>query len=91
MGHRAGDDVYGRIDTLDHPDVVPLRRIAEAASIGSLLVPTTRSPHWGTDSLLAARADHVTATLASAGWLVEPGDPDDPLCDPERVAAELSV
>ena len=23
MGHRAGDDVFGRIYTLDHPDVAP--------------------------------------------------------------------
>jgi hypothetical protein len=37
------------------------------------------------------RADHVTAVLAAAGWQVEPGDPDDPLCDSKRVADELGI
>jgi len=97
MGHRAGDDVYGRIYTLDHPDVAPLRQIAEVldknitATIGSLLVPTTRTATFGHGNPLAARTDHVEATLAAAGWLVEPGNPDNPLCDTERVAAELGV
>jgi integrase len=97
MGHRAGDDVYGRIYTLDHPDVAPLRQVAEILdaniekTIGSLLVPTTRKIRWGPDNPLRARADHVGATLAAAGWHVEPGAPEDPLCPAERVAAELDI
>jgi integrase len=97
MGHRAGDDVYGRIYTLDHPDVAPLRQIAEVldqnitATIGSLLVPTSRTVTFGHGNPLAARTDHVEATLAAAGWLVDPGNPDDPFCDTQRVAAELGI
>ncbi|HZT66282.1 MAG TPA: hypothetical protein VFA11_10890 [Acidimicrobiales bacterium] len=97
MGHRAGDDVYGRIYTLDHPDVAPLRQVARILdsnienTIGSLLVPTTRKIRWGPDNPLRSRVDHVDATLAAAGWQVEPGDPEDPLCDTNRVAEELGV
>jgi integrase len=97
MGHRAGDDVYGRIYTLDHPDVAPLRQVAQILdaniekTIGSLLVPTPRKIRWGPDNPLRARFDHVDATLAAARWQVEPGDPDDPLCLAERVAAELDI
>jgi integrase len=97
MGHRAGDDVYGRIYTLDHPDVAPLRQIAAvldtniAATIGSLLVPTTRTVRFANGHRSAPRAGHAAAVLAAAGWLVEPGDPDDPLCDTARVAVELAV
>ena len=29
--------------------------------------------------------------LGAAGWLVDPGDPDDPLCDAQRVADELGI
>jgi integrase len=97
MGHRAGDDVYGRIYTLDHPDVAPLAKVAEildhhiAMSIGTLMVPTIRHAQWGSANPLSARADHVDATLAAAGWLVDPGSDDDPLCDARRVAQELDI
>jgi len=97
MGHRAGDDVFGRIYTLDHPDVAPLRKVAEildhniAMTIGTLTVPTIRHAQWGSANPLLARADHVDATLAAAGWLVDPGSDDDPLCDAQRVAAELDI
>ena len=97
MGHRAGDDVFGRIYTLDHPEVAPLAKVAAilddkiTASITTLLTPTTRTIHWGSANPLFARADHVTSVLADAGWLVEPGDPDDPLCDAKRVAEELGI
>ncbi|MDA8283256.1 MAG: hypothetical protein M0Z42_08180, partial [Actinomycetota bacterium] len=97
MGHRAGDDVFGRVYTLDHPDVAPLAKVAAvlddkiATSIATLIVPTTRRVNWGHGHPLLARVDHVDATLAAAGWLVDPGDPDDPCCDARRVAAELGV
>ncbi|MDA8285612.1 MAG: site-specific integrase, partial [Actinomycetota bacterium] len=97
MGHRAGDDVYGRIYTLDHPDVAPLRKVAEildhhvAMSIGTLLTPTLRRVQWGSGNPILTRADHVEATLAAAGWLVDPGTEDNPLCDAKRVAAELDI
>ena len=97
MGHRAGDDVFGRIYTLDHPEIAPLVKVAAVlddkitASIGTLLTPTTRRPHWGKHNPLKDRAEHITATLNNAGWLVDPGSSDDPLCDAERVAAELDI
>jgi integrase len=97
MGHRAGEDVFGRIYTLDHPDVAPLAKVAEilnhnvAMSIGGLMTPTLHHVQWGTANPIAARSDHVDATLAAAGWLVEAGDSDDPLCDARRVAAELDI
>ena len=53
MGHRAGDDVFGRIYTLDHPEIAPLVKVAAilddkiTASIGTLLTPTTRQPSLG--------------------------------------------
>ncbi|HVA73042.1 MAG TPA: hypothetical protein VNF71_00575 [Acidimicrobiales bacterium] len=97
MGHRAGDDVFGRIYTLDHPDVAPLRKVAEildhdiAMTIGTLMVPTIRHAQWGSANPLSARTDHIDATLAAAGWLVDPGSDDDPLCDAQRVAAEVDI
>ena len=97
MGHRAGDDVYGRIYTLDHPDVAPLRKVAAVfddhitTQITTLVVATTRSVHWGRHNPLSRRADHVAAVLGAAGWLVDVGDPDDPLCDATRVADELQI
>jgi hypothetical protein len=97
MGHRAGDDVFGRIYTLDHPEVAPLVKVAAvldekiAASIAALLTPTTRRIQWGRNNPLAARDDYVQVVLGAAGWLVDPGDPDDPLCDAQRVADELGI
>ena len=97
MGHRAGDDVFGRIYTLDHPEVAPLARVAEildnniAATIGTLVTPTVKRVTWGTGNPIAARTDYVDATLGAAGWLVDPGSADDPLCDAERVSAELDI
>jgi hypothetical protein len=97
MGHRAGEDVFGRIYTLDHPDVAPLAKVAAllddniATTITTLLTPTTRGIHWGRANPIFARADHVTGTLAAAGWQVEPGDEDDPFCDAIRVADELGI
>ncbi|MDA8358319.1 MAG: site-specific integrase [Actinomycetota bacterium] len=97
MGHRAGEDVFGRIYTLDHPDVAPLAKVAAllddniTTQITTLLTPTTRTVHWGKTNPLCFRADHVAAVLAAAGWQVDPGDPDDPLCDASRVADELRI
>ncbi|MGH9057679.1 MAG: hypothetical protein ACRDYY_17745 [Acidimicrobiales bacterium] len=48
LGHRASDDVFGRVYTLDHPELTPLTDVARVldeiiqGSIGSLLIPTTR-------------------------------------------------
>jgi integrase len=97
MGHRAGDDVFGRVYTLDHPNVAPLTKVAAIldeniiSHITSLLTPTTRTIHWGSANPIFARADQVTSVLADAGWQVEPGDPDDPLWDAKRVAEELGI
>jgi predicted site-specific integrase-resolvase len=97
MGHRAGDDVFGRIYTLDHPEVTPLVKVAAAldrqieASIGSLLAPTTTKMKWGRANPITGRLAHVTATLSAAGWLVDPGGTDDPLCNAKRVADELEI
>ena len=62
-----------------------------ATSIGALIVPTIRHAQWGSANPLTARADHIDATLAAAGWLVDPGSDDDPLCDARRVAQELDI
>lgn len=97
MGHRAGDDVFGRIYTLDHPEVTPLVKVAAlldekiATSIATLVTPTTRRIQWGRSNPLAARDDYVKVVLGAGGWLVDPGDPDDPLCDAQRVADELGI
>ena len=97
MGHRAGDDVYGRIYTLDHPEVAPLVKVAAVlddkitATITTLVAPTTRHIQWGRANPLAERDAHIQAVLGAAGWLVDPGDPDDPLCDAGRVADELDI
>jgi integrase len=97
MGHRAGDDVFGRIYTLDHPEVAPLIMVATVldekitASVATLLTPTACRVYWGRTNPLAARDEHVTAVLGAAGWLVDPGGTDDPLCDAQRVASELGL
>ena len=97
MGHRAGDDVFGRIYTLDHPEVAPLVKVAAVlddkitTSISTVLTPTTRTIYWGWANPLAARAEHLKVVLGAAGWLIDPGDPDDPLCDAQRVADELGI
>jgi hypothetical protein len=97
MGHRAGDDVFGRIYTLDHPDVAPLAKVAAvlddkiAHGIGTLLTPTAYRVKLGHHNPIRARLGHIEATLAAAGWLIEPGDLDDALCDAQRVASELGI
>ena len=97
MGHRASDDVYGRVYTLDHPELTPLADVARLldeiirSSIGSLLIPTTRRIRWGVSNRTLARSAHVEATLGAAGWTVDPHSCDDPLCDTKRVASELRV
>lgn len=84
MGPRAGDDVFGRICALEHPQIAPLVKVAAnlddkiTASIGFLLTPTTRRPHWGKHSPLRQRAEHISATLTNAGWLVDPRQPRRP-------------
>jgi integrase len=96
MGHRAGDDVFGRIYTLDHPEVAPLVKVAgvldeKITTVGTLLTPTTRPVYWGKANPLLARVDHVNTTLAAAGWQVDLGSTEDPLCDAEQAAAELGI
>jgi hypothetical protein len=97
MGHRAADDVYGRIYTLDHPELAPMVDVAHAIddmigeSIGTLLVPTTRRVHWAHAHPNCQRAEDMRATVDAAGWTVDPGRADDPLCDTRRVASELRV
>ena len=97
MGHRAADDVYGRVYTLDHPELTPLEGVARVldeiirGSIGSLLAPTTRRIRWGRSNRYLGRAAHVEATLGAAGWMIDPDSNDDPLCDTQRVASELGI
>jgi hypothetical protein len=97
MGHRAADDVYGRVYTLDHPELTPLEGVARVldeiirGSIGSLLVPTTRRIRWGHSNRYLGRAAHVEATLGAAGWMIDPDSGEDPLCDTKRVASELRI
>lgn len=97
MGHRAADDVYGRVYTLDHPELVPFEEVARVleeiirGSIGSLIVPTTRRIRWGHSNRYLERSAHVDATLGAAGWMIDPDSGDDPLCDTVRVASELGI
>lgn len=97
MGHRAADDVYGRVYTLDHPELTPLKGVARVLeqiirdSIGSLLVPTTRRIRWGHSNRYLRRSAHVEAVLSAAGWMIDPDSSDDPLCDTQRVASELRI
>lgn len=85
--------MFGRICALEHPRSPRWSKWRDqiTASIGFLLTPTTRRSHWGKHSPLRQRAEHISATLTNAGWLVDPGSPDDPLCDAERVATELDI
>jgi hypothetical protein len=97
MGHRAADDVFGRVYTLDHPELTPLAEVARVldelirGSIGSLLVPTTRRIHWGHSHRNFHRVAHVEATLLAAGWSTDPDCSEDPLCDAQRVSSELRI
>lgn len=96
LGHKAGDDVFLRVYTLDHPTLAPLVKIALAveeditAHAATLMVPTDHRVPWRTENPLRNRALHVDSVLAEAGWQVEPGG-DNPWCDTVRVAAELDV
>lgn len=97
MGHRAGDDAYGRIYTLDHLEVAPLVTVAAVldqkitTAMAMPLTATTHQIQWGRASPLAERDEHIKAVLGTAGWLVDPGYPEDPLCDAQRVADELGI
>lgn len=97
MGHRASDDVFGRVDTLDHPELTPLAEVASVldelirGSIGGLCIPTTRPIHWGGAHQKLRRADHAEATLNAAGWSIDPDSSCDPLCDSRRIASELQM
>lgn len=97
MGHRAADDVYGRVYTLDHPELAPMADVAAAIdslideSVRSLLVPTARHAHWARGHSNRDRANDMRAVVNAAGWTIEPGEADDPLCDTRRVASELGI
>jgi integrase len=97
LGHRASDDVFGRVYTLDHPELTPLAEVARILdemirdSIGSLVVPSTRRIRWGHANRIHLRAAHVEATLLAAGWSMDPDNREDPLCDAGCVASELGM
>ena len=97
MGHRAADDVFGRVYTLDHPELTPLAEVARVldelvrGSIDSLLVPATRRIHWGRSHRNFHRAAHAEATLLATGWSTDPDGSEDPLCDAQRVSSELRI
>lgn len=79
--------------SFDHPELTRLTEVARVlnelirASIGSLLIPTTRRIRWGHANRIALRADHAEATLLAARWSIDPDLGDDPLCDAALVAA----
>ena len=97
LGHRASDDVFGRVYTLDHPEVIPMTEVARVldelvqASVESLVVPAARRIRWGHGNKMFQRAAHAEATLLAAGWSIDPDSQDDPLCDVRRVASELQM
>lgn len=97
MGHRAADDVYGRVYTLDHPELAPMVDVAAAidamidGTVGSLLVPTTKRVQaagvWSHRRQMA----QAQAVVDAVGWTIEPGTVEDPWCDTTRVASELRI
>jgi hypothetical protein len=97
LGHRVSDDVFGRVYTLDHPELTPLTEVARVldelirGSVGTLLIPTTRRVRWGHADRIAFRSAHAEATLLAAGWATDPYSGDDPLCDGRRVESELGI
>lgn len=97
MGHRAADDVYGRVYTLDHPELAPMADVAAAIdsmieeAIGTLLVPTAQRVHWAHTHPNRQRADDVRHVVDAAGWTLESGTDEDPLCDASRVVRELGI
>ena len=97
MGHRAADDVYGRVYTLDHPELAPMTDVAAAIdamieeAIGTLLVRTAQRVHWAHTHPNRQRADDMRHVVDAAGWTLEPGTDEDPLCDASRVARELGI
>jgi hypothetical protein len=97
MGHKAGDDVFARVYTLDHPTIAPLAAVAHAVEadinlkVDTLMVPTERRVAFGSANPMRARSIYADAVLAEAGWQVEPGDASNPWCDTSRVMAELGV
>ena len=97
MGHRAADDVYGRIYTLDHPELAPMVNVAAAIdamvddTIGSLLVPTTKRVQAAGSWSHRRRMAQAQAVVDAVGWTDEGGERDDPLCDTVRVASELRI
>lgn len=97
MGHRAADDVYGRVYTLDHPELAPMTDVAAAIdamieeAIGTLLVPTAQRVHWAHTHPNRQRADDMRHVVDAARWTLEPGTDEDPLCDASRVARELGI
>ena len=97
MGHRAADDVYGRVYTLDHPELAPMADVAAAIdvmieeAIGTLLVPTAQRVHWAHTHPNRQRAEDIRRVVDAAGWTLEPGTDQDPLCDASRVARELGI
>jgi len=105
VGHIAGDTVHERNYMLDPADVTPTVLheafdeviAAIEASIdkqlgGSLMVPTAERETWGRSNRLYSRRAHIYATLAAAGWFVEPQTDDgEPLASSKEVAAALDI
>jgi hypothetical protein len=97
MGHKAGDDVFARVYTLDHPTIAPLAAVATAVQadislkVDTLLVPTEQRITFGIGNPLRERVGHVDAVLAEACWQIEPGDASNPWCDTAPVMGELGI
>jgi len=76
-GHRAGDDVFGRIYTLDHPEVAPWSRSPGCSTRRSppshAVDPDYPTGVLGQSQPAPRRVDHVNTTLAAAGWQVDLG------------------
>lgn len=79
MGHRAGSDVFDLIYTLDDrlaEMMVPAAQRIEAeiaATVGTLIVPTTLRPNYAADRC-PVRTAHADAELAITGWQIDAGD-----------------
>lgn len=81
MGHRAGQDVFDLVYTLDDrlkehmkPAALAVDRQIQEEGLSSLMMPTTSRPLYGRDRC-RERLAHTDAALAGLGWQCDRNDP----------------
>lgn len=104
VGHLAGHDEHSRAYLFDpahlstdaaeawQPLVTVLEQLIDTKLGGTLMVPTPHQDFFGATNPLNSRRDYIFATLAAAGWYVEPHTEDaEPLVGTLKVAAALGI